>query len=179
MLIWVVYESKLGNTAALAQAIARALAREHRVRLVPVEDAGAPQGVDLLIVGCPNHRHHHPDGILAWLFKLPPRHCMEFGWVYLKFAINGIIFGRAKVRQPWSGAVCRPWGENGSCGRSVFICSTRAVCCRKLKWSAGKHGRSFWQGKLRSGRPKPLSYPPVIMHGADPPATGEGGGRDS
>jgi flavodoxin len=73
MLIWVVYESKLGNTAALAQAIAGELAREHRVRLMPIEEAGAPHGVDLLIIGCPHHRHHQPDGILAWAFKLPPR----------------------------------------------------------------------------------------------------------
>ena len=83
MLVWVVYESKLGNTAALAQAVAEALAREHRVRLMPVEKAGPPSGVDLLIIGCPHHRHHQPDGILSWLFKLPPRtvqdlHCGVF-----------------------------------------------------------------------------------------------------
>ena len=41
LLIWVVYESKLGNTAALAQLIAGELAREHRVRLMPAEEAGA------------------------------------------------------------------------------------------------------------------------------------------
>mgnify|MGYP000858751939 FL=1 len=73
MLVWVVYESRLGNTAALAQAIAGALTREHRVRLLPVEEAGPPSGVDLLIIGCPHHRHHQPDRILSWLFKLPPR----------------------------------------------------------------------------------------------------------
>jgi flavodoxin len=73
MLVWVVYESKLGNTAALAKAIAEELGRQHRVRLIPVEEAGSPQGVDLLIIGIPNHRHHQPDGILAWSFKLPQR----------------------------------------------------------------------------------------------------------
>ena len=72
MQVWVVYESKLGNTFKLARAIAEALAQLHKVRLTPVEEAGIPYAVDLLIVGCPHHRHHAPEGLLAWSFKLPP-----------------------------------------------------------------------------------------------------------
>ncbi len=86
MLVWVVYESKLGNTAALAQAIADGLGREHRVRITPVEEAGAPRGVDLLIIGCPHHRHHQPDGMLAWSFKLP------------QAALHGVRLGVFEIR---------------------------------------------------------------------------------
>ncbi len=72
MQVWVVYESKLGNTFKLARAMAEALAGKHLVRLIPVEEAETPYAVDLLIIGCPQHRHHPPEVTLAWPFKLPP-----------------------------------------------------------------------------------------------------------
>ena len=55
MEILIVYGSQYGNTQRIAQAMARALATEHRVRLLhaPMADAIAVEGVDLLIVGAP------------------------------------------------------------------------------------------------------------------------------
>ncbi|HNW59025.1 MAG TPA: hypothetical protein PKI62_05075 [bacterium] len=103
MLIWVVYESKLGNTAALAQLIARELAREHRVRLLPIEEAGAPHGVDLLIIGCPHHRHHQPDATLAWAFKLPPRilHGVRVGIFEIRYKRHFFWQGERSAHLVW------------------------------------------------------------------------------
>ncbi|HOT96465.1 MAG TPA: hypothetical protein PLG50_03800 [bacterium] len=103
MLIWVVYESKLGNTAALAQLIAGELAREHRVRLMPAEEAGVPHGVDLLIIGCPHHRHHQPDALLAWAFKLPPRvlHGIRLGIFEIRYRRHFFWQGESAAALVW------------------------------------------------------------------------------
>ncbi|HNS73406.1 MAG TPA: hypothetical protein PKI81_08385 [bacterium] len=103
MLVWVVYESRLGNTAALAQAIGGALVREHRVRLLPVEEAGPPRGVDLLIIGCPHHRHHQPDGLLSWLFKLPPQMVqnLHFGVFEIRYKRHYFWQGESAAGLVW------------------------------------------------------------------------------
>jgi len=53
--ILVVYGSQYGNTQRIAQAIARALSSEHRVRVMPAAAASEIRGddVDLLFVGAP------------------------------------------------------------------------------------------------------------------------------
>ena len=55
----VVYESLWGNTAAIAQAIARRLESFGEVQMVSVLDADATtvDGVDLVVVGGPTHVH--------------------------------------------------------------------------------------------------------------------------
>lgn len=55
----VVYESMWGNTAAVAQTIARQLERFGDVRLISVLDANgtALEGADLVVVGGPTHVH--------------------------------------------------------------------------------------------------------------------------
>ncbi len=71
MHIWVVYESRLGNTAHIARVIADALSTTHRVRLVEAQQAEVPYHVDLIFIGYPLHKGRSPEAILAWLAKLP------------------------------------------------------------------------------------------------------------
>jgi hypothetical protein len=71
MNVWIVYESRLGNTARLAAAMAQAMAQSDRVQLLAASQAGVPSGVQLLLVGIPGHRSSRPDRVLAWLRQLP------------------------------------------------------------------------------------------------------------
>lgn len=71
MHIWVVYESRLGNTAHIAKAIADALSTTHRVRLVEAQQGILPSQVDLIFIGYPLHKGRSPETLLAWLAKLP------------------------------------------------------------------------------------------------------------
>ena len=71
MNVWIVYESRLGNTARLAAAMAQAMAQSDRVQLVAASQAGVPSGVQLLLVGIPGHRNSRPDRVLAWLRQIP------------------------------------------------------------------------------------------------------------
>lgn len=92
----VVYESMWGNTAAVAQTIARQLERYGDVRLVSVLEASPStvSGVDLVVVGGPTHVHgmSRPSsrlstaatgplpgaaagsGVQEWLRELPDGH---------------------------------------------------------------------------------------------------------
>jgi flavodoxin len=71
MNVWIIYESRLGNTAQLAMVIAQALARSERVQVLAAGKAGVPRGVELLLIGIPSHRHRSPDSVLEWLRRLP------------------------------------------------------------------------------------------------------------
>lgn len=71
MNVWIIYESRLGNTAQLAMAIAQAVARTDRVQVMAASKAGVPRGVELLLIGIPSHRHRAPDCVLEWVRRLP------------------------------------------------------------------------------------------------------------
>src|SRR5690349_17376225 len=73
MKILVIYDSKFGNTAHIAQAIAEVLQEHGRVRLVPVAEAETVTlaGVDLLAVGGPTQAHGISPALTAWLANLP------------------------------------------------------------------------------------------------------------
>jgi hypothetical protein len=71
MNVWILYESRLGNTAQLATAMVQEMARSERVRLLLASQAGAPSGVELLLVGIPSHRNSRPNCVLDWLRRLP------------------------------------------------------------------------------------------------------------
>jgi flavodoxin len=70
----VIYDSKFGNTAQIAQAIAGVLQEHGVVRLVPVAEAETVtlDGVDLLAVGGPTQAHGVSPALTAWLANLPP-----------------------------------------------------------------------------------------------------------
>lgn len=86
MNVWILYESRLGNTAQLADKIAQAMVRSARVRLLSASQAGIPTGVDLLLIGVPSHRHSRPDAVFDWLRRLPVA------------ALNGVKFSVFDVR---------------------------------------------------------------------------------
>ncbi len=86
MNVWILYESRLGNTAQLATQIAQAMVRSERVRLLQASQAGIPTGVDLLLIGVPSHRHSRPDAVFDWLRRLP------------ESALNGVRFSVFDVR---------------------------------------------------------------------------------
>ncbi len=71
----VVYDSKFGNTAMVAQAISAALAPQGEVIVVNVADARPEQlaGVDLLLVGSPTWGSRPTPAITKWLKGLPSR----------------------------------------------------------------------------------------------------------
>lgn len=69
----VIYDSKFGNTAQIAQAIATVLQDHGLVRLVPVAEAETVtlDSVDLLAVGGPTQGHGISPALTAWLANLP------------------------------------------------------------------------------------------------------------
>lgn len=58
----IVYHSVFGNTRAVVEAIAAALSEKGAVRLIEADRFSAPEPgeAELLIVGCPTHRHNVP-----------------------------------------------------------------------------------------------------------------------
>jgi flavodoxin len=70
----VVYESRYGNTAEVARAIAAALEADGPVRLVEAADQAAFDlaGVDLLVVGGPTEGHGVSQTLRARLDHVPP-----------------------------------------------------------------------------------------------------------
>lgn len=69
----VVYESRYGNTALIARAIADTLRERGAAHLLSVEDVTTAdlEGVDLLVVGGPTHAHGISAVLGAWLKRLP------------------------------------------------------------------------------------------------------------
>jgi flavodoxin len=69
----VVYESKFGDTAQVAQAVADGLHASGGVHLLSVQDAVAfdLDGIDLLVVGGPTHAHGVSAALGQWLASLP------------------------------------------------------------------------------------------------------------
>jgi flavodoxin len=69
----VVYESRFGNTALIARAVADTLREHGAARLLAVEDVAATDldGIDLLVVGGPTHAHGLSAALGAWLKGLP------------------------------------------------------------------------------------------------------------
>ena len=69
----VIFESRFGNTALIARAVADALRERGSSRLLAVEDATATdlEGIDLLAVGGPTHAHGISAALGAWLKRLP------------------------------------------------------------------------------------------------------------
>jgi flavodoxin len=70
----VVYESRYGNTAQIARAIAAALEAAGAARLVEAADPAAFEvaGIDLLVVGGPTEGHGVSQTLRARLDGLPP-----------------------------------------------------------------------------------------------------------
>lgn len=70
----IVYDSRYGNTEAVAEAIAEGLYGECEARLVKAAAAQpADLAADLLIVGAPTHNHRASDTMTAFLDGLPRR----------------------------------------------------------------------------------------------------------
>jgi hypothetical protein len=69
----VVYESRYGNTALIARAVADALRERGSAHLLSVEDVAPPDldGIDLLVVGGPTHAHGISSALGAWLKGVP------------------------------------------------------------------------------------------------------------
>jgi len=69
----VTYDSKLGNTEQVAQAIADTLGEEGVGQLISVDEADALEleGVDLLVLGSPTQRHGLSPAVRAWLELIP------------------------------------------------------------------------------------------------------------
>jgi flavodoxin len=69
----VVYESRFGNTALIARAVADALREHGAAHLLPVEEVAADDlgGLDLLVVGGPTHAHGISSDVSDWLKGLP------------------------------------------------------------------------------------------------------------
>jgi len=69
----VVYESRYGNTALIARAVADALRERGSAHLMPVDEVAATDldGVDLLVVGGPTHAHGISAELSGWLKSLP------------------------------------------------------------------------------------------------------------
>jgi flavodoxin len=69
----VVYESRFGNTALIARAVADALREYGAAHLLAVEDTATTDldGIDLLVVGGPTHAHGISAALGAWLKGLP------------------------------------------------------------------------------------------------------------
>jgi flavodoxin len=71
----VIYDSTFGNTERLAQATADVLAERGSVRVLRVTKVQPADldGVDLLILGCPTHKHRPTDAVQAFLDCLSKR----------------------------------------------------------------------------------------------------------
>ena len=69
----VTYDSKLGNTEQVAQAIADTLGEEGIGQLISVDEADALEleGVDLLVLGGPTQRYGLSLAVRAWLELIP------------------------------------------------------------------------------------------------------------
>ena len=69
----VVYESRFGNTALIARAVADALREWGAAHLLAVDEVTAPDlaGLDLLVVGGPTHAHGPSPELGGWLKGLP------------------------------------------------------------------------------------------------------------
>ncbi len=69
----IVYESVFGNTQALAEAIAQVIRQKGTVRLSRVDQFSAAEakGNDLILVGCPTHRHSVPRAVRTLLESVP------------------------------------------------------------------------------------------------------------
>jgi len=69
----VIYDSKLGNTEQVAQAIADTLGEEGIGQLISVDEADVLEleGVDLLVLGGPTQRHELSPAVRAWLELIP------------------------------------------------------------------------------------------------------------
>ncbi len=70
----VIYDSQFGNTAHLAQAIARSLSAFGPARAIGVDDhsPGTFAEVDVLVVGCPTQQFRPTPAMRAFLEQLAP-----------------------------------------------------------------------------------------------------------
>ena len=75
----VIYESRFGNTAQIARAVADALRLRGSAHLLPVEEVTATDldGIDLLVVGGPTHAHGISAALGGWLKRLPEERVRE------------------------------------------------------------------------------------------------------
>jgi len=89
----VVYESRYGNTARVARAIAAALEAGGPVRVVEAADPAAfdVAGVDLLVLGGPTEGHGVSETLRARLAQLPPA------------ALAGVAAAAFDTRVNWPG----------------------------------------------------------------------------
>lgn len=69
----VVYDSKFGNTHKIAQAIAKVMEQRGSVQLTRADQLNDAdlEGIDLMIVGFPTHRHGMPETARTMLESLP------------------------------------------------------------------------------------------------------------
>jgi flavodoxin len=69
----VVYDTKYGNTAKIAQTVAAALANGATSNSIAEVSASSLSGLDLLIVGSPTHGGQPTPEMRAWLETIPAR----------------------------------------------------------------------------------------------------------
>ncbi|MGD9100813.1 MAG: flavodoxin domain-containing protein [Anaerolineae bacterium] len=69
----IVYDSTFGNTHEIAQIIAQVMAQKGTVRLTRADELNGAdlEGIDLMLVGFPTHRHGMPETARAMLERLP------------------------------------------------------------------------------------------------------------
>jgi flavodoxin len=81
MNILIVYDSQYGNTAHVAQELAREASKYDNVRVVPSNEANNDMlvGTDMLIVGSPTHGGRPTPTIRAFLKRLPDLNSMQVG----------------------------------------------------------------------------------------------------
>jgi flavodoxin I len=68
----IIYDSTFGNTERIARRVASTLEEKATVRLIRVDEAATAdlQGIDLVILGGPTHRHRASAAIQAFLDSL-------------------------------------------------------------------------------------------------------------
>lgn len=71
----VVYDSSFGNTARIAQAIARGVGTSGPAQVINAAEAAPllPERPDLLLVGCPTQKHGLSPALRAFADALPSR----------------------------------------------------------------------------------------------------------
>jgi flavodoxin I len=71
----IIYDSTFGNTEKIAQAIADVVAERGSVRTLRANKVQSSdlEGVDLLVLGCPTHKHRPTDAVQAFLERVSRR----------------------------------------------------------------------------------------------------------
>jgi flavodoxin len=69
----IVYDSTFGNTRQIAAAIAEVMGQKGSARLIKADQLNSVEleGLDLMVMGCPTHRHGVPKAVRPVLDEIP------------------------------------------------------------------------------------------------------------